>query len=94
MSPKPSSYVARRLPGVCWGLAAAVAVAAYANLVHWVLKPLHAQGLSQRFTGFLNGLDFLVQLPGTVVALGSHLRGGYHATQAVWLLILGINLLC
>jgi predicted MPP superfamily phosphohydrolase len=90
---KPSPSVARLLPGVRRGLAAAVAVAAHANLVQWVLKPLHARGLGQRFTGFLNGLDFLVQLPGTAVALRSHFRVGYHETPAVWLLILGINLL-
>jgi predicted MPP superfamily phosphohydrolase len=93
MPPKPSPSVTRLLPGVRWGLAAALAVAAYANLVHWVLKPLHARGVGQPLTGFLNGLDFLVQLPGTGFALRQHFRVGNHATPAVWLLILGINLL-
>ena len=76
---------ARRLPaGVRFGLWLALAIAAYANLVHWVLKPLHAQGVGQPVLGYLNGLDHLFQAAGfrLTVLLGLHVGG--HVSQATW----------
>jgi predicted MPP superfamily phosphohydrolase len=59
--------------------------------VEWVLGPLHEQGLYQPVVGFLNGLDYLLQLPGAVLATILILRAGYDAEAACWLLGVAIN---
>ncbi len=82
MKQAPTSPV-RRLPAaVRCGLWLALAIAAYANLVHWVLKPLHAHGVGQPVLGYLNGLDHLFQATGFRMTALLGLHAGRHVTDA------------
>jgi predicted MPP superfamily phosphohydrolase len=68
-------------------------VGAYSALAHWVLRPLHARGLGQGVTGFLDGLEYLLQQPGRVAAAAVGLRSFHHITAAVWVFSFAINLI-
>lgn len=74
------------------GLFLATAVCAHAALVSGLLKPLHARGLYQPVTGFLNGLNSLLLFPGWLVThyYALHLRP--HRPWLLGLIDLGINL--
>jgi predicted MPP superfamily phosphohydrolase len=74
-----------------FGLCLALAIAAYANLVRWLLRPLHAQGLGQPVLGFLNGLDHLFQAPGFKTAAHLGLHSGHHLSLTAWFFSLCVN---
>lgn len=75
----------RRLPAaVRCGLWLALAIAAYANLVHWVLKPLHARGVGQPVLGYLNGLDHVFQAAGFRMTVLLRLHTGGRVSEATW----------
>jgi uncharacterized protein len=52
------------LPGVI----TATAFTVLAVLVCWVFRPLHLKGYGQSVTGFLIGLDHVLQVPGRIIA--------------------------
>jgi predicted MPP superfamily phosphohydrolase len=74
-----------------FGLATAALVAAYAVLVRIALEPWHARGRWQPLTGFLNGLNDLLQAPGVFIAQETRLPVGYPATYPGWLWVLLAN---
>jgi predicted MPP superfamily phosphohydrolase len=51
-----------------WGLLAAAGALVYGLLVRGLLMPLHASGVGQPVTGYLNGLGWLLHLPGATTA--------------------------
>jgi predicted MPP superfamily phosphohydrolase len=81
----------KRRASVRFGFWLTAAITAYAQLVFWVFKPLHARGLGQPLLGFLDGLDYFLQAPGLMAALGLGLRDGHHFSLFGWLFGLVLN---
>jgi hypothetical protein len=84
-----------RSPGglarVRWGFVTAAAVALHGVLTRCLWKPLHADGLGQPVTGFLNGLDHLLHLPGSCAAETLGAGNWFHAGGRFWLIALALN---
>lgn len=74
-------------------LALAVALVVSASLLaaDLLLQPLYRRGVAQGLLSHLNGLSFLLGLPGFLVAQFAGLRRGHHTTPGVWWFILLAN---
>jgi predicted MPP superfamily phosphohydrolase len=81
------SETARRLR---WGLTAVAVIVAYALLVRFLVMPLHAAGVGQPVTGYLNGLGALLHMPGASVVHALRLSR-FPPTQLGWFLGLALN---
>jgi predicted MPP superfamily phosphohydrolase len=75
-----------------FGILTAALVGAYSALAHWVVRPLHARGVGQSATGFLDGLEWLLQQPGLAVASALGLPTRHHTSPGVWALGFALNL--
>ncbi len=73
-----------------WGLGAVVVAASCAALVRLVGMPLHAAGFGQPVLGFVNGLGWVLQAPGSTVAYALHLTTSPY-TRGTWLVGLAFN---
>src|SRR5262249_14987121 len=62
-------------------------------LVDWALEPLHARGYVQSLSGYVNGLDHLLQAFGMKAAAYAGLIPGHHLTTAAWYFSRGVSLL-
>jgi predicted MPP superfamily phosphohydrolase len=74
-----------------FGFYLAVALAAYVGIVLGVLEPLHARGLGQPLTGFLNGLGHVLQVVGLRIVYDLGLRTAHHLTTGPLLISVGLN---
>jgi predicted MPP superfamily phosphohydrolase len=73
-----------------WGLAAVVVGVLYTVLVRFIGLPLHAAGVGQPVTGYLNGLGSLLHAPGLSAVYLLRLSG-YPPTLTGWLIGLAFN---
>jgi predicted MPP superfamily phosphohydrolase len=87
----PGPVPTGRSSGVRFGLIVAGAVTAYAVLVYAALRPLHEHGFLQPVFGFLQGLDYVLQAPGLMLAQRLGLRAGHHTTAVAWAFSLAVN---
>src|SRR5687767_10282942 len=89
LSPVPYSSDSRSHRS--FGLASAGLVSGYAILTYVVLRPLHEAGFLQPVLAYLQGLDFLFQVPGLWLAQNLRLRVGHHTTLSAWSFSLACN---
>jgi hypothetical protein len=73
-----------------YGLLTAAAVVLYALLVRILWMPLHAAGIGQPITGYLNGLDWILQMPGAFAARLLGVSGNPYVLGN-WLVGLALN---
>jgi predicted MPP superfamily phosphohydrolase len=73
------------------GLLTAAAAVLYAILVRTTFVPLHAAAIGQPVTGYLNGLGWIVQLPGVAAARLLGVTGHPYVLRN-WLACLALNL--
>jgi predicted MPP superfamily phosphohydrolase len=73
-----------------WGVVTAAAVVVYALLLRLLWMPLHAAGIGQPITGYLNGLGWVLQTPGAVAARLLGVTGHPYALRN-WLIGLALN---
>lgn len=76
-----------------FGLILSGTITLCAVLVRAVLIPWHEQERFQSITGFLNGLDHLLQLPGWMISGSLGLSVGGYSKRSAWLILLGMNAL-
>jgi predicted MPP superfamily phosphohydrolase len=86
-SPPEKGKMARRLR---WGLGTAAVVVLFIALVRTVVMPLHAAGIGQPVTSVLNGIGWLLHLPGATLAFGLIGTGSPYALKT-WLIGLALN---
>jgi predicted MPP superfamily phosphohydrolase len=78
--------------GLRFGLGLTAIVAVFSAAVNWALGPLHAAGWGQPWLAFVNGLGYLLQLPGLRFADRLGLRPEHHLSRPGWWVCLGVNL--
>jgi predicted MPP superfamily phosphohydrolase len=74
-----------------WGLATTTTLTLYALLVRFGLLPLHVAEIGQPVTGYLNGLGWLLHMPGAYAA-SVLVKTGHPTGQSTWLVGLVLNL--
>ena len=79
--------------GLRYGLIATAAVTGLSVLVGLGLEPLHARGNLQFLTGYLNGLDHLLQIFGMKAAAVAGLIQDHHLTAEGWYFSRGVSAL-
>src|SRR5205823_11478950 len=89
----PSSRSSLFATGLRFGLLTSAAVTGLSLLVGGVLEPLHARGHLQSLTGFVNGLDHILQMFGTKAAYFAGFIPGHHLTSEAWYFSRGVSLL-
>ncbi len=75
-----------------WALGTTAVVVLYIILVRILLMPLHAAGIAQPITSFLNGIGWLLQIPGGTAAFVLIATGTPYAIKT-WLIGLALNAL-
>ena len=73
-----------------WGLVLASAAVLFAVLVRLVGMPLHAAGYGQPVLGYLNGLGWVLQTPGSTAAYLLRLSSSPY-TRGTWVAGLALN---
>jgi len=77
-----------------WGVYLSAGICAYAVLVQFALKPMHAREQGQEVFGFLNGLDRVLQAPGLKAGMYiGELHPAGHLPFRVWLFAVAFNAL-
>ena len=71
----------------------ALGASAFILVVDLLLSPLYVRGSGQGVLSHLNGVSFLLALPGTFIAIAAGVREGHHTTQGAWWLVLVANFL-
>jgi predicted MPP superfamily phosphohydrolase len=91
MSEAASPETGDRKARLRWGLVAASAAVLFAVLVRLVGMPLHAAGVGQPVLDYLNGLGWVLQVPGSTAAYLFHLSPSPY-TRGTWVAGLALNM--